>query len=212
MEYDIANAKGSNNSEIIMNLSIYFFLLLVTVLSMDAFAAGLSYGVEKVWVPFSSLSIIALLSGGMLTASLFAGNLLLSLIPDRLTKILSFLVLFLLALYKLYDAAASRRHQESGFTTGNLSRKINKDDKAVLSGREAAILAFALSVDNISAGLCTGTVALPPAAILSVTTLIHFLALRLGLFTGQLLASKSSRSFAWLSALILMVLAFARIF
>ena len=98
MEYDIANAKGSNNSEINMNLSIYFFLLLVTVLSMDAFAAGLSYGVEKVWVPFSSLSIIALLSGGMLTASLFAGNLLLSLIPDRLTKILSFLVLFLLAL------------------------------------------------------------------------------------------------------------------
>ena len=96
MEYDIANAKGSNNSEINMNLSIYFFLLLVTVLSMDAFAAGLSYGVEKVWVPFSSLSIIALLSGGMLTASLFAGNLLLSLIPDRLTKILSFLVLFLL--------------------------------------------------------------------------------------------------------------------
>ncbi len=210
MEYDIANAKGSNNSEINMNLSIYFFLLLVTVLSMDAFAAGLSYGVEKVWVPFSSLSIIALLSGGMLTASLFAGNLLLSLIPDRLTKILSFLVLFLLALYKLYDAAASRRHQESGFTTGNLSRKINKDDKAVLSGREAAILA--LSVDNISAGLCTGTVALPPAAIFAITTLIHFLALRLGLFTGQLLASKSSRSFAWLSALILMVLAFARIF
>ena len=195
MEYDIANAKGSNNSEINMNLSIYFFLLLVTVLSMDAFAAGLSYGVEKVWVP-----------------SLFAGNLLLSLIPDRLTKILSFLVLFLLALYKLYDAAASRRHQESGFTTGNLSRKINKDDKAVLSGREAAILAFALSVDNISAGLCTGTVALPPAAIFAITTLIHFLALRLGLFTGQLLASKSSRSFAWLSALILMVLAFARIF
>lgn len=212
MEYDIANFKGIIYSQISMNLSIYFFLLLVIVLSMDAFAAGLSYGVEKVRVPFSSLSIIALLSGGMLTASVFAGNLLLSLISDRLTKILSFLVLFLLALYKLYDAAASRRHQKSGFTTDNLSRKINKDDKAVLSGKEAALLAFALSVDNISAGLCTGKTALPPAVIFALTTLIHFLALRLGLFTGQLLASKNSRSFAWLSALILMVLAFARIF
>ncbi|MDE6965037.1 MAG: manganese efflux pump, partial [Lachnospiraceae bacterium] len=161
---------------------------------------------------FSSLSIIALLSGGMLTASLFAGNLLLALIPDGLTKIISFLVLFLLALYKFYDAAASRRHQKSGFTTRNLSRKINKDDKTVLSGKEAALLAFALSVDNISAGLCTGTVSLPPAVIFILTTLIHFLALRLGVFTGRLLASKSSRSFAWLSALILMALAFVRIF
>lgn len=194
-----------------MNLTVYFFLLLVIVLSMDAFAAGLSYGVEDVWVPFSSLTIIALLSGGMLTASLFAGNLLLAMIPESFTKIISFLVLFLLSLYKFYDAAASRRHRKSDFTTGSLSRKINRDDKAVLSGKEAALLAFALSVDNISAGLCTGTVSLPPAVIFIFTTLIHFLTLKLGLFAGQLLASKSSRSFAWLSALILMALAFVRI-
>lgn len=194
-----------------MNLSVYFFLLLVVVLSTDAFAAGLSYGVEKVRVPFLSLSIIALLSGGMLTASLFAGNLLLSLIPDGLTKGISFLVLFLLSVYKFYDAFASGKQKKANLTTGTLSQKINKEDKSVLSGKEAALLAFALSVDNISAGLCTGTVSLSPATLLLLTTIIHFLALKLGLFTGHLLALKSSGSFAWLGAVILMILAFVRI-
>lgn len=194
-----------------MSVSFYFLFLLIIVLSMDAFAAGLSYGMEKVRVPFLSLSIIALLSGGMLTSSLFAGNLLLALIPDRLTKIISFSVLFLLSLYKFYDAFASRKQQESSLTTENLSQKINKEDKAVLSGREAAVLAIALSIDNISAGLCTGTISLSPPALFALTTIIHFLTLKLGLLTGHLLALKGSGSFTWLSAVILMILAFTRI-
>lgn len=68
-----------------MMLTFYFLLLLIIILSMDAFAAGLSYGVEKVQVPFLSLLIIAFLSGSMLTASLMAGNILLGLIPPGLS-------------------------------------------------------------------------------------------------------------------------------
>ena len=127
-----------------MTFSIYFLIILIIVLSMDAFAAGLSYGMENVQVPFSSLAIIALLSGSMLTASLFAGNVLLSLIPQGLTKGVSFLVLFLLSLYKFYDAIPWFHKKKDGLTTGNISRKVNKEDKAVLSGREAAVLAAAL--------------------------------------------------------------------
>ena len=85
-----------------MTLSIYFFLLLVIILSMDAFAAGLSYGIEKVQVSFVAVFIIALLSGSMLTLSQIAGNVFLCLIPDHLTKIISFSILFLLSLYKFY--------------------------------------------------------------------------------------------------------------
>lgn len=195
-----------------MTLSIYFFLLLVIVLSMDAFAAGLSYGMEKVQVSFIAIFIIALLSGSMLTASQLAGNVFLYLIPDKLTKGISFSILFLLSLYKFYDALPQLHKKDSGLTTRTISRKINKEDKAVLSCREAALLAFALSVDNISAGLCTGTVSLPPIILLLLTTAIHFLAIQLGLFTGHLLAHKSSRNFSWLGAAILMLLSFARIF
>lgn len=194
-----------------MTFSIYFFILLVIVLSMDAFAAGLSYGIEKVRVPFMSVFIIALLSGSMLTASQLAGNLFLDLIPDELTKGISFFILFLLSLYKFYDAVPQLHKKDSGLTTRTISQKVNKEDKAVLSCREAILLALALSIDNISAGLCTGTIFLPPIILLLFTTAIHFLSIWLGLFTGHLLSRKSSHSFAWLGAVILMILSFIRI-
>lgn len=194
-----------------MTISIYFFILLVIVLSMDAFTAGLSYGIGRVHVPFYSLLTIALLSGSMLTASMLAGNFILQLIPAGLTKSISFSVLFLLSLYKFYDALPQLHRKNNGLTTGNISEKVNKTDKAVLSGREAAVLAFALSVDNISAGLCTGTTPLPVFILLFLTTVIHFASIKLGLFTGSLLADKSSYRFAWLGGVILMILAFCRL-
>lgn len=198
-----------------MTFSFYFFILLVVVLSMDAFAAGFSYGIEKVRVPFLSLAVIALLSGGMLTASLLAGNFLMSFIPEALTKGISFIVLFLLSLYKFYDALPDL-HSKKGetdsekFTTGTISQKVNKEDKAILSCREGAILAIALSIDNISAGLCTGTVSLPSIILLLLTTAIHFFALKLGLLAGGMLSHKS-QGFAWLGGAVLMLLAFLRL-
>ena len=195
-----------------MTFSIYFFILLVIVLSMDAFTAGLSYGMGKVHVPFFSLLTIALLSGSMLTASMLAGNFILQLIPVGLTKGISFFVLFLLSLYKLYDALPQLHIKNNGLTTGTISEKVNKTDKAVLSGKEAAILAFALSVDNISAGLCTGSIPLPVFILLLLTTVIHFASIKSGILIGNLLADKSSYRFAWMGSIILMILAFCRLF
>ena len=194
-----------------MTFSFHFFILLVIVLSMDAFAAGLSYGIEKVHVPFFSLLIIAFLSGSMLTASMIAGDFILRLIPAGLTKVISFSVLFLLSLYKFYDALPQLHAKSKGFTTGNISQKVNKEDKAFLSWQEAALLALALSIDNISAGLCTGTIPFPNIILLLLTTAIHFVSIRLGLFTGHLLSEKKSRRFTWLGAVILMILAFCRL-
>lgn len=193
-----------------MTFSYYFLILLVVVLSMDAFAAGFSYGIERVKVPFLSLAIIALLSGGMLTASLLAGNFLMGFIPEPLTKGISFAVLFLLSLYKFYDALQSLRSKNGKLTTGMISQKVNKEDKAVLSCREGALLAIALSIDNVSAGLCTRTLSLPSIILLLLTTAIHFFSLKLGLLSGKMLSDKTN-GFAWLGGAILMVLAFLRL-
>lgn len=190
---------------------IYLLLLLIIVLSMDAFTAGLSYGMSGVRVPFSSILTIALLSGCMLTLSLYVGDFLLIFLPEDLTKIVSFLVLFLLSLYKLYDTIPWLHRGNSGFTTDSISQKINHSAPAILSKKEAALLGLALSVDNISAGLCTGTLSFAPWLLLLITTLIHLLSIRLGLLTGKLLSQKGLCSFAWLGAAILMLLAFCRL-
>lgn len=189
----------------------YLLLILIIVLSMDAFTAGLSYGMDGVKVPFTSVLTVALLSGCMLTLSLYAGDFLLLFLPAGLTKIISFMVLFLLSLYKLYDTIPWLHKGNSGLTTDTISQKINHTVPAVLSGKEAALLGLALSIDNISAGLCTGTLSLNPCLLLLLTTLIHLLSIRLGLFTGELLSQKGLRSFSWLGAAILMLLAFCRL-
>lgn len=189
----------------------YLLLILIIVLSMDAFTAGLSYGMDGVRVPFSSVLTIAFLSGCMLTLSLYAGDFLLLFLPADLTKIVSFTVLFLLSLYKLYDTIPWLHKGNSGLTTDKISQKINYVSPSILSKKEAALLGMALSVDNISAGLCTGTLNINPCLLLLITTLIHLLSIRLGLFTGRLLSQKGLCNFSWLGAAILMLLAFFRL-
>lgn len=189
----------------------YLFIVLIAILSMDAFTAGLSYGMDHVRVPFSSVFTIALLSGCMLTLSLYAGDFLLHFIPESLTRIVSFIVLFLLSLYKFYDTIPQLHKQNSGLTTDKISQKINSTSPSVLSGKEAAFLGMALSIDNVSAGLCTGTLSIAPWFLLVITTAIHFLSIRLGLFMGHLLARKGLYRFSWLGAAILMLLAFCRL-
>ena len=114
-----------------MTFSVYLFLLLILILSMDAFTAGLSYGMSNVRVPFFSILTVAMLSGCMLTASLYAGDKLLALIPEGLTKAVSFSVLFFLSLYKFYDALPSHGSQKPQLTTDNISQAINSADPSV---------------------------------------------------------------------------------
>lgn len=192
-----------------MTFSVSVFLLLVIVLSLDAFTAGLSYGIEKVKVPFTSVLATAGISGSMLTFSLWAGNILLNLIPEALTKSLSFLVLFLLSLYKFYDTFPYIEKKE--LTTEVITRKINKKHKEILSFSEALLLALALSIDNISAGLCSGPVPFSFVLTLLVTILIHLAALLFGILSGRFFSARCSKDFSWLGAVILMLLAFFRL-
>ena len=195
-----------------MLFSFSLFILLIMILALDAFTAGLSYGMEKVHVPVLSVFLIAALSGLMLTLSMTAGDLLLTLIPATLTKTVSFLVLFLLSVYKLYDAFTQFHRSDRALTTDHISRRINSRDTTVHSGKEACLLGLALSVDNTSAGLCTGSGSLSPLLLFFLTTVVHLIAIQTGLCAGRLLIRKSSHHFAWLGAAVLMLLSFLRLF
>lgn len=195
-----------------MTFSVSVFFLLVIVLSMDAFSAGFSYGVEKVRVPFYSSFTVAVISGTMLTLSMMLGNILSELIPPAITKSISFLILFLLALYKFYDTFPFVRSQSTLLTTEVISRKINQKHKETLSVSEALLLSLALSADNVSAGLCCGLSPFSIPLTLLVTILIHLFALLLGIYSGNFFSRKSSKDFSFLGALILLLLAFLRLF
>lgn len=192
-----------------MTISFQVFIFLTIALSMDAFTAAFSYGTDNVRVPFISTLIIAVICGLMLTLSFLAGNVLLSLIPSGFTKILSFSILFLLSLYKLYDSLPKKR--PSSFTTDSISDKVNKKDKQIISAQEAALLALALSIDSISAGISIGTPDLPLPLLFLITVCIHLAAIWSGSHAGASLSKKTSQNFSWLGAVLLLLLAFLRL-
>ncbi len=195
-----------------MTISLTSFLLLTIVLSADTFMAGFSYSSSHVKVPPFSMVLISLISGLMYTTSLMAGRLLFTLIPKNLLNYFSFSILFLLASYKLYDTFPSRSSQIRDFTTDAISEKVNTHNIHVLSAGEAILLSALLSLDSISAGISTGLPALDPAVIFVLTAAIHFGAISLGVLSGKLLTQRHSHNFAWLSAAVLFLLAFLRLF
>lgn len=195
-----------------MTFSISAFFLLAIALSTDTFLAGLSYATGCVRVPFSSKVLLSLLSGAVFTASVMAGNLITLLLPDFAVKILSFILLLLLALYKLYDVSPVYCNHVRHFSTNAFSAKVNRPDTHLLSAGEACLLAMVLSVDSISAGLSFGNTALTPAIILPATALIQYLSLTLGLLLGKKLGKYRSYRFALLSVILLILLAFLRLF
>lgn len=195
-----------------MIISFCSFALLCVALSSDTFAAGLSYSVKKVRVPLSSMAVISIVSGFMFTLSLIAGEKIAVLIPHRITAFLSFMVLMALALYKLYDALPRRFCHSEELTTVSLSEKVNKKNPTLLSPTEAAALSVVLSIDSITAGVSTGAPALSPAFIFFLSSAVHFVSLKLGLFAGDMLLSRMSCNFAWLSAGLFFLLALSRLF
>ena len=92
-----------------MNSSMIFPFLLITLLCADTFIFGFSYGLDRVKIPLSSLSLISCISGLTLTLSFLSGDRLLTLLPPFLKTCLPFAVLLLLSLYKIYDALIVRK-------------------------------------------------------------------------------------------------------
>ena len=179
---------------------LFEILLLVTALSVDAFAAGFVYGVSKIKVPFTSIIVVTGISSLMLVLSLLAGNLVSSLFPENLTKYFSFLLLFTLGLAKLFDRS---RHDEA--------ETADKNKDAFVSPTEALTLGVALSIDSLAAGIGAGIgSAYIPAAFLA-SFFIGALAIVAGSWLGGLISSRCRSNLCWISGVLLILLAFMKL-
>lgn len=211
-----------------MNPLFLQLCLLVTALSLDAFAASFVYGTDRVKIPFASVAVITGLSTGILVLFLLLGKWFGRLIPSGFTTILCFLILFLLGCVKFFDGTIKSLIRRSAFFERKLTFSIshlnfiltvyadpsaaNGEDITVLSPAEAFSLGIALSLDSAAAGFGAGMMVthLPLTIILSLV--LNTAAVVGGGFLGRTLAKRSSFDLSWLSGLMLMVLAVAKLF
>lgn len=175
--------------------------LLVTALSIDAFAAGFAYGVSRTKIPLSSLCILTSISSLILSFSLLAGNLLTGLLTPGQTCDISFVILLLLGITKLFDHSCCDQ-----------ADKADKDQNKLLSPVEAVSLGFALSIDSAAAGIGA---ALPPThipAAIAASFFMGIFAILGGSFLGRKISCYVQKNLCWISGALLILLAFLKLF
>lgn len=211
-----------------MNISFPQLFMLITALSLDAFAASFVYGTDNVKIPTASTAIIAGLSTGILLLFLFLGKLIGSFIPGRTTAVLSFLLLFVLGLIKLFDSTLKALIRRVGVNRKKLCFSIseltfiltvyadpalaNKEDITVLSPPEALSLGIALSLDSAAAGFGAGMMILHLPMTIALSLALNTAAVLLGSRLGRGLVKRSRLELSWLSGILLIILACSKLF
>jgi len=174
-------------------------LLLVFAVTADAFISSFAYGAKKIRIPFSSCLVITIICSGILTVSLYAGELIRPYLPGNLAEIISFLILFILGVYKLFDKS-------------QYSDK-DKDHSQSIETGEAVVLAAALSLDGLAAGVGTALGGANKPLIIVMSLIAGVIAITLGCFIGNKAVSRTSKvDFSWVGGAGLIALAIHRLF
>lgn len=204
--------------------TIFQSLLVVLTLSVDVFVTVFAYGTNKTKIPFISNLIINLICTGVLGFSLFCGDLLELIIPNNLIKIICFFILFLIGISKLikslFDYLIRKDHKfikkvEFSFIKtkffANFSQKFfSKNSKILLPG-QAATLALAISLDGLAVGLSLGMTDVNNFQIIIFSLIIGMIITLVGYKFGSRIAEKVKFNLSWLSGLLLIIMAFAKL-
>jgi len=184
--------KGVDLMEFVM---FWEAILIAAAVSLDAFAASFAYGGKRIQIPILSVLVISFVCAASLGISLFAGEFVGTYIPEQLTILISFGILFCLGIWKLFD-------------NGEM-KNFDSDDSKIISLGEATALAVALSLDGLAVGFGAALGSVNSVAVILSTFVIGAAAVMLGGFLGLKIAGKLRVS--WISGVLLILLAFAQL-
>lgn len=200
--------------------------LLALSLSTDAFSASLAYGAEGIRIPPLSAAVLSGVCSGILFLAMALGRLAGAALPEAPVRWISFALLLAIGLARLFEngiKAYIRRHNNRlcvNFAANGLcliltvyadAASADTDRSQVLSPREAAVLAAALSLDGVAAGVgaaASGMDVLLPTAVSFVMTAAVVAA---GSRLGRLFAGHVRLDLSVFSATLLVLLAFSRL-
>ncbi|MCC0652363.1 MULTISPECIES: sporulation membrane protein YtaF [unclassified Clostridioides] len=202
-------------------------ILLVTSLCIDAFVTSFGYGVNKVKVPLYSNMIISVVSSAILAISLFAGTIARDFLPQNITMLICFLILFLLgssrlveSFFKSYFKKKSIHSKDYNFNMLDLKLNFNvsvepdtldTNKSKILKPAEAFTLALALSLDGLAIGFGSGLVGVNYIQVILFSLISNILAVSFGCLLGNVFVKNINLNLSWLSGLILLIIGFMKI-
>ncbi len=198
-------------------------LLLVLSLCIDALVASFAYGTNKIKIPFISGAIMSIISTVFLAIALGLGSWFKNFLPLDITSFLSFGVLLILGISRLFEGilknflnkkALDPSHIEFNLFDFKLilnvyadATKADLDHSKILSTKEAIYLGIALSLDSLIVGLGFGLNNVNLLQTLSLSIILHGLAIFLGVLLGKKCVETLNIDISWLSGFILILLA-----
>jgi len=200
-------------------------LLLVLALSLDALVASIAYGANKIKIPFVSITVINIVCSSCLAISLFFGSIIKRLIPGNITSIISFLILFLLGIYYLFQSLVKSYIGKSSGKKINLKlfdlrfiidiyadeTKADFNNSKELEPKEALYLAIALSLDSLAVGFGSSLGNANYIQVILLSLVCGIVAIYSGIFLGKKLAKTSKLDLSWLGGILLIILSILKI-
>jgi len=196
-------------------------------ISIDAFAVSFAYGCKKIKIPMSAALLISCICTAIIGVSFLFGTLLQQHIPYGMAAAISFAILFMIGLLKLFDSITKsliRRHvhfdKEVKLSVFNLKLAMrlyadpeaaDEDKSKSLCAKEAAVLAISLSLDGLAVGLSAALIGINPLILLTLTLITGYCALLFGGWLGNKAAGKLPFNISWLAGVMLIGLAFAQL-
>jgi putative sporulation protein YtaF len=202
-------------------------VVLAAALSADMFVAFLSFGDREVRVPALSLVIINLVCTGLFTVAHLGGAALSPLLPSGVCGAVCFMILAGLGLSRLFESAIRALIRRGGGGVGkvrfrafrfNFLLEVRADRETaalgggdVISPREAALLAAALSLDGVMAGVSAGADGVRLVIAAPAVLLLGAVAALGGLWFGRLLSHRARADISPAGGALLIAFAFAKL-
>lgn len=207
-------------------------LLLALAISLDNLNVGLTYGLRKVEIPVKSILVIALCSGMALLVAMVFGEVIESILPEKVASEIGGFILIVLGAWILYqffkqqasDLSSVEQTQKPivfrfeirsiGLVISIMKKPLNADidQSGTISGIEAVLLGVALSLDAFGAGLGAAMLDYPPIALAVITFCMSFLFVVIGMKIGHHFAnSKWLERISFLPGFVLILLGIWRI-
>lgn len=159
--------------------------------SIDAFIVGMTYGVKKMHISSCKNLIISTITLAGTVLSILTGSRIAPFLPERAAKAAGSMILILLGIYyivKFIIIYAKKRQTGKSVSANAISSAAasGHPGTGLLTGREAAALGLALSVNNIGIGLGASISGIRLASTAAVTFFLSIILLALGNRLGKL--------------------------
>ena len=178
-------------------------------ISLDSFATGFTYGTQKLRIPIATALAMSAVSCLVLSLAVSLGHLFGALLPASSLGLLCGALLFAVGGFKFLSACGEWFGTFSPLPLLRDAECADVDRSRVLSVPESVFLALVLSLDNFAGAGLSDFVS--PALPVVFCFLINTAALLSGDRLGLRFARKSRLNLSWLSGIVLMLLALARL-